>query len=304
MTSLQSAQIEYAAGGMRGSRIAAGIMRLLDWNLTPEGLVGWIEAALDMGVTTFDHADIYGGYRVEEEFGKALALKPSLRERMQIVTKCGIHLVNPRRPQNRKHYYETTRAHIVWSAENSLRMLNTDTLDLLLIHRPDPLMDADEVAAAFDQLKGKVRHFGVSNFTPSQFDLLQSRLDFPLTTNQIEFSPLNVAPALDGTLDQMQRLRRLPQSWSPVGGRSFFKLETEQSRRVMDVLTRIGANHGGAGVDQVALAFVLAHPARPVAVIGTGKLDRVQAAVEAESLTLDRQEWFEIWEASLGHEVP
>jgi predicted oxidoreductase len=159
---------------MNLSPIVAGVWRLLEWKLDTPGLVRWIEQALDLGITSFDHADVYGGYRVEAAFGEALAAAPALRQRLQIVTKCGIKLLSPARPSHAVKHYDTSRAHITASVENSLRALRTDRIDLLLIHRPDALMDADEVAQTFAQLRaaGKVLHFGVSNHTPSQFALL------------------------------------------------------------------------------------------------------------------------------------
>ncbi len=204
------------------SRIVAGAWRMGDWNWTPQERLRWIEQCLEMGVTTFDHADIYGGYTVEQLFGEALALAPSLREKMQLVSKCGICLTVPSRPQHRVKHYNTSASHIISSAENSLRVLGTDRLELLLIHRPDALMDADAVAEAFThlQLMGKVQHFGVSNFSPAQFELLQSR--FPLVTNQVELHPLHLAPLHDGTLDQCQQRRIQPMIWSPLAGGRLF----------------------------------------------------------------------------------
>lgn len=303
---MQSARVEYIKGGFTGSRTVAGFMRLREWGLAPEGVVRWIESALEMGVTTFDHADIYGGYTCEGEFGKALSLSPKLRDRIEIVTKCGIQLVTPNRPDTYVHHYNTTREHIVWSVNNSLKELQTDRIDLLLIHRPDPLMDADAVADALHEVlrAGKVLHVGVSNFTPFQFDLLQSRLNFPLETNQIELSPVHLDPLHDGTLDQLQRLRIKPQIWSPVGGGGFMRGEDVQARRLLETMGRIAQAHGGAGIDQIALAFVMAHPTTPIPVVGTGKLERLRAAVHAETIHLERQEWFAIWQASNGYEVP
>lgn len=205
-------QTNLAKGGPRCSRLVAGLWRLASWGLRDAELLDLIHACLDLGITTFDHADIYGGYTNEELFGRALALEPALRERMQLVTKCGIKLVSAHRPAHTFHCYDTSQAHIVASVENSLRLLGTDCLDLLLIHRPDPLLDADEMAEAFAALRqaGKVLHFGVSNFTPWQFDLLASRLDFPLVTNQVEVSVLHLETLHDGTLDQCQRLGIAP----------------------------------------------------------------------------------------------
>lgn len=298
-------KIAFMQDTLEVSRVIAGIMRLMEWNLSTEELLNWIETVMDMGITTFDHADIYGGYHCEGEFGKALALKPSLRQQMQIVTKCGIMLVKPNRPQNTIHHYDTSYDHIIASAENSLRELQTDYLDLLLIHRPDPLMDADEVARALDALRqaGKVRYCGVSNFMPWQFNLLQSRLSFPLITNQIELSPLYLAPLHDGTLDQCQQLGIVPMIWSPVGGGSLFDPQDSRTARVHEALKALAETHN-AGIDQVALAWVMMHPTHPAPVIGTGKLERVQAAADAVNVRLTRQEWFTVWEASNGHEVP
>jgi predicted oxidoreductase len=298
-------RIQLTDSGPTFSRIVAGIMRLREWGLDTAGLLDFIHQCLDLGVTTFDHADIYGSYEVEELFGLALATEPSLRGRLELVTKTGIQLVSSNRPQTRVHHYDTSRDHIIASAERSLRNLHTDILDLLLIHRPDPLMDADEVAEALTALlaAGKVRHVGVSNFTSRQFELLQSRLDAPLVTNQIELSVLYLAPLHDGTLDLLQQRRVPPMVWSPVAGGRLFDPSDERARRVRATLEAIGGDIG-ASVDQVALAWLLRHPARVLPVMGTGKIERLGEAVAAETLLLDRQQWFAVWEASAGHEVP
>ncbi len=298
-------RIQLTEGGPIFSRIVAGIMRLREWDMDTSALVNFIYQCLDLGITTFDHADIYGSYRVEELFGKALAAEPSLRGRIELVTKCGIQLLSPNRPDTRVKHYDTSREHIIASAERSLRNFRTDVVDLLLIHRPDPLMDADEVAAALDELRaaGKIRHAGVSNFTPRQFELLQSRLDFPLVTNQIELSVLHLDPLHDGTLDQLQQWRVPPMAWSPVAGGRLFDPANERARRVRGALAAVGQELG-ASVDQVALAWLLRHPARVLPVMGTGKIERLREAAAAENVMLDRQQWFAIWEASAGHEVP
>lgn len=295
-----------APDSLHFSRLVVGLMRLLEWRYTPQELLDWIEAVMDMGITTFDHADIYGGYQCEAAFGEALRLRPALRQRMQLVTKCGIMLLAEARPQTRVHHYDTTRAHIIASAEQSLRNLHTDVIDLLLIHRPDPLMDADEVADALTTLRdaGKVRYVGVSNFTPWQLDLLQSRLAFPLVNNQVEFSPVHMEPMHDGTFDQCQRHRIAPMVWSPLGGGGLLRGDSERDRRVLRALEAVGQALGGVPADQVALAWVMQHPVRPIPVLGTGRLERIRSAAQAEHVTLDRQMWFAIWEASAGHEVP
>ena len=189
------------------SPVIAGVWRMASWEWSVAERVRWIEQCLEAGVTTFDHADIYGGYSVEALFGEALAAAPELKARVKLVTKCGIHLLNPSRPDTWIKHYDSSGRHIVASVERSLKNLGVDQLDLLLLHRPDSLMDVDEVAQAFDALRaaGKVAAFGVSNFTPSQFALLYSQT--PLVTNQIEWHPLHLAPLFDGTLDQAQQLR-------------------------------------------------------------------------------------------------
>jgi predicted oxidoreductase len=300
------AAIDLAPGGPRFSRLALGLWRLASWNLADGELLALVQASLDLGITTFDHADIYGDYTCESLFGRALALQPALRARMQIVTKCGIALLSENRPEHTFHHYDTSRAHIVASVENSLRMLRTDYLDLLLIHRPDPLMDAEEIAAAFAALKesGKVLYFGVSNFMPWDFDLLASCLDFPLVTNQVEISVLHMDTLHDGTLDQCQRLGIAPMAWSPLGGGRLFDAEDEQAIRVRQALSAVGQELGGASPEQVALAWLLRHPARIVPVLGTGKVERIRSAAAAETLHLSRPQWFRVWTASMGEEVP
>lgn len=299
-------QIDLTKGGPRFSRIALGFWRLAGWGLSDAELLDLVRFSLDLGITTFDHADIYGDYTCEGLFGRALTLEPGLRASMQLVTKCGIKLVSPKRPQNTIKHYDTSSAHIVASAENSLRVLGTDYIDLLLIHRLDVLMDPDEVAEAFVTLRqsGKVLHFGVSNFTPSQFDLLASRLDFPLVTNQIELSVLSLELLHDGTVDQCLQRRIAPMAWSPLGGGRLFHDNDERTVRVRDALDAVGSELGGASTDQVALAWVLTHPARFIPVLGSGKVERIQSGAEADALRLSREQWFAIWSASTGIPVP
>ena len=299
-------QIDMAKGGPQVSHLALGFWRLAEWGMSDAELLDLIRASLDLGITTFDHADIYGDHACQELFGRALALEPALRKRMQLVTKCGIMLVSPNHPQHTVKHYDTSRAHIITSAEESLQVLGTDFIDLLLIHRPDLLMDPDEVAEAFAALRqsGKVLHFGVSNFTPSQFDLLASRLDFPLVTNQIEVSVLSLDLLHDGTVDQCLQRGIAPMVWSPLAGGRIFYEDSEQAARVRQALQAVGQELGGASLDQVALAWVLTHPARFVPVLGSGKIERIQSAAGAEALRLSREQWFAIWSASTGTPVP
>ncbi|WP_213703990.1 aldo/keto reductase, partial [Klebsiella aerogenes] len=259
-------RIAMAPQGPEFSRFVMGYWRLMDWKMSTDALVGFIEQHLDLGVTTVDHADIYGDYQCEAAFGEALKRAPHLRKRMEIVSKCGI--ATKARAENTIGHYITDRDHIILSAEQSLRNLATDHLDLLLIHRPDPLMDADEVAEAFLALhhSGKVRHFGVSNFTPAQFTLLQSRLPFTLATNQVELSPAHQPLLLDGTLDQLQQLRIRPMAWSCLGGGRLFNDESFQPLR--DELAQIAQELNAESIEQVVYAWVLRLPSKPLPIIG------------------------------------
>lgn len=303
---MQSSRIHLCAQGPELSRFVMGYWRLADWPLRGPALLDFIKRGLDLGLTAIDHADIYGDYRCEEIFGQALRLEPALRQHLELITKCGICLCSPARPAHRVKHYDTSREHIVRQAERSLHNLGTDYLDLLLIHRPDPLMHADEVAEAFILLRrqGKVRHVGVSNFLPHQFELLQSRLDIPLVTNQVEISPLHLQPLHDGTLDLCQQRRIAPMAWSCLGGGRLMTGEDPKAQRLRHVLGEIGAELGGASIDRVALAWLLQLPSRPVPVLGTGRIERIESAIGAEQIHLDRQQWFRILEASAGHEVP
>lgn len=298
--------IPLTPGGPSVSHLIWGLWRLAEWKLSASDLLRQIHRCIDLGITTVDHADIYGEYECEHLFGMALSLEPSLRDQLQIVTKCGIKLPSPNRPHHATHHYDTSVSHIISSAENSLRALQTDRIDVLLIHRPDPMMNADEIAEAFTSLRssGKVRHFGVSNFLPLQVDLLASRLDFPLVTNQVECSVLNFGVMHDGTLDHAQQYRYVPMAWSPFAGGQLFRGMDERNVRVRNALEKVGAMHDGAPIDQISLAWLLSHPSSLLPVIGTGNEQRIRSAVQAATLKLTREQWFMIWTASMGSSVP
>ncbi len=292
--------------GPRVSRIVHGLWRLAGWGLDRKGIGDLIHGCLEQGITTFDHADIYGEYTCENLFGEALAESRVDRAAIQLVTKCGIKLVSARRPSQRIKSYDTGRAHIVASVENSLKCLRTDYIDLLLIHRPNPLIDPREVNEAFVSLKesGKVRHFGVSNFLPSQFESLASKLDVPLVTNQIEYSVMNLGAHVDGSIDLCQKLDIRPMAWSPLGGGRLFAGESGQAQGLRGTLARIGREVGGASIDQIAIAWVLKHPVQFVPVLGTGSMDRIRSAAAALEIDLSTEQWFEIRRASLDQDVP
>ncbi len=301
---MKSTRIQLAENAPNCSKTVAGLMRLNEWGMDKQELVSWIEACLEIGITTFDHADIYGLYTVEEAFGRALAAIGK-REDIQLVTKCGIQLISENRPDTRVKHYDTSANHILKSVERSLLHFNTDYLDLLLIHRPDPLMDADEVSLTLTELveSGKVLAVGASNFKPMQFNLLQSRMDVPLVTNQIQFSASHTEPLYDGTLDQCQIFGFSPMIWSPLDGGSIFNPFDDRSHRLHDEMTRIGEEID-ASLDQVALAWLHKHPTRPLLVLGTHKIERLKSAVQAESVSLNRQQWFRILQASHDQPVP
>lgn len=287
--------------------LVLGFWRLLDWKVTPEQSLQFLEQAIAAGVTHTDHADIYGEYGCEREFGKVLALKPSIRDEIKIITKCGIKPAFPSLGlAGKANHYDSSAEHIIASAQQSLKHFNTDRLDVLLIHRPDYLMHADEVANAFNTLKqnGDVLDFGVSNFTPSQLSLLQSRLDFELITNQVEFSPYEMKALDDGTLDQCQLLDIKPMCWSPLAGGMLFDEKNEKAIRLRHVLEQVGREIGANSIDQVVYAWLLMHPSSPSVVLGTGNIERVKSAVAAKQLKLSREQWYRIWQGSTGHSVP
>jgi predicted oxidoreductase len=264
-----------------------------------------IEECLAMGVTTFDHADIYGDYTTEEEFGNALKENPSLRQQMQIITKCGIRRLTPNRPEHKFNYYDTRKHHIITSVENSLKNFHTDYIDILLIHRPDPLMHPAEIAEAFEALKedGKVLHFGVSNFTISQTAMMHSQ--FEVEFNQVEISILKMELMHSGELDQCIELGITPMAWSPLGGGNIFAHATEDERilRIVSAAAILAEKHA-VGPDQILLNWLLMHPSGIIPVLGTSKIERVQKALEATQIKMSREEWFMLWRAGTGHEVP
>lgn len=287
------------------SRIAHGHWRMLDWKLTKKEVSNLIQACLDLGITTVDHADIYGNYDCEKYFGDVLSLKPSLRKELQIITKCGIKLISQNRPKHKIKHYDTSKEHIINSVENSLKNLQTDYIDILLIHRPSPLMNPQEIADAFNTLKkqGKVLNFGVSNFKPSQFSMLNSYLDFPLVTNQIEISPMCLEHFELGTIEQCQEYRIPPMAWSPLSGGKFFTCQQKRTTRICQTLEKLKEELNFDTIEQVIYSWLLTHPAKIVPIVGSGNINRIKHAVEALKTPLSAQQWFEIWQSSIGKDV-
>ncbi|WP_457580378.1 aldo/keto reductase [Ensifer canadensis] len=290
------------AGGVELSRIVYGMWRLGDDQDTSFAHIrSKIDACLDQGVTTMDHADIYGGYAVEELFGNALR-GTGLRQRIEIVTKCGIVYPAGRHSAAKVKHYDTSAGHITASVDESLRLMGTDYIDLLLIHRPDPFMDHVETGAALDALikAGKIRSVGVSNFRPWDQSLLQSAMSTRLAINQIELSLLATGPFTNGDIAYLQQMSIPAMAWSPLAGG---RLMTENNSVLAEKLDHLGAE---VGVDRaaVATAWLLAHPARILPVLGTNSVERIRRFSEALSVWIDRQTWFDLYAAATGNDVP
>ncbi len=292
------------ASDLKLSQIILGFWRLQP--IIASELVSLIKFAIDLGLTSIDEADIYGGYKSQQYFGEALKKEPSLRSKIEIISKTGIVLSSSGLSKSGIGYYDTSEAHIMQSVEQTLTDLNTDYLDLLLIHRPDPLMNPETIDAAFQKLKkaGKVTNFGVSNFTASQFEMLQNNMETALITNQIEFSVLHTSPIYDGTLDNALMHQIKPMIWSPLAGGAIFTKENEQVHEVRKVMQQISGELGGIPLDQLALAWILKHPSNALPVIGTFKKERIQSAVDALKVELTAEQWFRILVASQGKPMP
>lgn len=259
-----------------------------------------IEFCVENGNATFDHADIYGDYSTEAEFGKALEQSSVRRDQIELITKCGIQYDGKTRNNAIKHY-DYSKEYIIWSAENSLKNLQTDYINTFLLHRPSPLMHPDEITEAISTLQqsGKIRTFGVSNFTPSQISMLASRIE--VEVNQIEFSLAQHSAMYDGTLDQVIQKGIQAMSWSPLG--SVFKSEDEQTARIHEVSDVLSEKYN-APKDVILLAWILKHPARVSPVIGTTNPERIKNANRALTLEMELEDWFDLLKASQGHEVP
>ncbi|MEP3303059.1 MAG: aldo/keto reductase [Roseibium sp.] len=284
------------------SRLVYGMWRIGDdVDTSPAHVEAKIQSCLDQGITSFDQADIYGGYQAEAILGAALKANPSLRGKMEIITKCDIVAPMGRYASAKVKHYDTSRAHIEKSVEMSLKDMAIEHIDLLLIHRPDPLMDHHETGQTLDALvkSGKVGSVGVSNFRPWDWELLQSAMNTPLVTNQIEISLGEISPFTNGDLAFHQRLGTKLMAWSPLGGGTLIKDEGALGT-VMDEL----AADFGVGRSAVAVAFLLAHPARLIPVMGTNNLDRIGRISDALKVKLDRESWYRLYEAALGTEVP
>jgi predicted oxidoreductase len=284
------------------SKIIAGTMTWGIWGkkLDKNQMIDLMNSCIEIGITTFDHADIYGGYTTEADFGNAFGESQIKREDIQLISKCGIQL--PISNRNTKiHHYNYSSSHIIWSAENSLKNLKTDYLDLFLLHRPSPLMQADEIAEAIEKLKteGKILDFGVSNFTPSQMDLIQTKTK--INYNQIKFSITHLEPMLDGSLDYMQLNKIQPMCWSPMG--SVFKKVDDKSIRIKKLAEQLSIKYN-VEIDVLLLAWILKHPAGILPVFGTADKTRITNLMKATEVQMELENWFAFWTASTGNPIP
>lgn len=269
-------------------------------NLNTNEIIERLHVCLENHITTFDHADIYGGYTTEESFGKAFAESRIERDQIELISKCGIKYVTENRNYGIKHY-DYSAEYIIWCVENSLKNLKTDYLDVLLLHRPSPLMQTDEIAKAVDHLKnqGKLRSFGVSNFTASQTELIQQKIKVDF--NQIQFSATHLEAMTDGVLDYMQLHHISPMAWNPLG--SVFREKNVQTNRLTLLLEKLSQKYS-VEPDVLLLAWILKHPSGILPVIGTTSPKRIKNAALASSLNLELEDWFSLWVESMGTKVP
>ena len=284
------------------SPIVAGTMSwgIWDKNLNQKEMENMIHICLENKITTFDHADIYGSYTTEAAFGKAFASSKIIKKKMQLISKCGIQLVSENRTNTIKHY-NYSKDYIIWSVENSLKNLQTDFLDVLLLHRPSPLMHADEIAEAVLKLKteGKIIDFGLSNFTSSQTELIRQKTE--IRYNQVQFSATHHEAMLDGSFDYMQIHNIRPMSWNPLG--TVFREDIEQTRRLKRILVKLVEKYH-VGSDTILLSWILRHPAKVIPIAGTVNVARIQSLMKAVDLQLEKEDWFAIWVESTGKDVP
>jgi predicted oxidoreductase len=284
------------------SPVIAGTMNWGIWDkkLNTHEMANLINVCCENQITTFDHADIYGNYTTEADFGKAFTASKIDREKIQLISKCGIQHVYGGRRNTIKHY-DYSKKYIIWSVENSLKHLATDYLDVFLLHRPSPLMVADEIAEAVTQLQseGKIKDFGVSNFTASQMSLIGQKT--AINYNQVQFSATHFEAMVDGTFDYMQEHQIIPMAWNPLG--TVFREDTEQTRRLKTLFAKLVTKYH-YGADVILLAWIMQHPSGAIPVAGTVNVARIQQLIKAKELVLDREDWFAIWTVSMGHKVP
>jgi len=283
------------------SPIISGTMNwgIWDKNLSTKEMENLIQICIENKITTFDQADIYGNYTTEADFGKAFQSSKIPREKFQLITKCGIQMMAESRSNKIKHY-DYSKEYIIWSVEESLKKLKTDYVDVFLLHRPSPLMQADEIAEAVGKLKseGKIIDFGLSNFTSSQTELIRQKTE--VSFNQVQFSATHFEPMIDGSLDYMQTHGIRPMSWNPLG--TVFREDTKKTRRLKKLLSTLVEKYS-LGSDTLLLSWILKHPAKVIPIAGTVNVARIQSLMKAVELELDKEDWFAIWTESMGNDV-
>lgn len=282
----------------------AGCMRWGKWgaNFNTYDYRQMIDQCLSIGVNSFDHADIYGDYTTEEEFGEALKEDKTLRPQMKLITKCGIQMVTENRPDHAIKSYNTSKKHIIRSAEQSLKNFGTDYLDVLLIHRPDPLLHPEDVAEAIQtlQIQGKVRSFGVSNFLPHQVNMLKKWV--PIAYNQIEVSIICTSPFTNGILDNCIENDIVPMAWAPLGG-GLLTDDLHPHFRSISHAAHLLSEKYAMGLNEMLIAWLNTHPAGILPVIGTTKAERLEQAKKAASIKLTREDWFFLMKAATGEDL-
>ncbi len=285
------------------SRIVQGLWRLTSWNMSSQEIVDFVYQCIDLGVTSFDTAEIYGNYEAERVFGEALKLDPSLRSKIEIITKTGINMKSVKRDYRIGHY-DTTYNKIIASCKKSIELMNCEYLDVYLIHREDPLIDHKEVARALDDLKsmGLIKSYGVSNFDPFKFEALQHFTNNQLVTNQIEISPLCFEHFNSGMMDVLQKHEVHPMIWSPLAGGEIFTSDDEKAVKVRNILKVIADRHQEE-MDTIVYAWLLKHPTKGLPISGSGKIERLKNAVRALDVELSLEEWYEIYTASQEQEL-
>lgn len=294
--------------GRSMSPVACGVWRWADAaDTSAKANLARIEACLAQGITTFDHADIYGDYRCEALFGQALALAPELKNQIQIVSKTGLMLRSQAWPDTRVKHYNTHADHVRASVERSLARLGVQALELLLIHRPNPLADVHALGACLDGLidSGKILGAGVSNFMPWDVDALQSAMRHRLQTNQIELSLLHTDPLTNGQIAHAQQHRMPVMAWSPLGGGQLHTQAHTAGSAAARLAPQLLQLAQAAGTDEsaVAAAWLLHHPARIIPVLGSTQPERIAQFAKAAQVPMAPQTWFELYELARGHRV-
>jgi len=286
------------------SQIIAGVIRWGSWGgkMSSTKMASMIDQCMEIGVTTFDHADVYGNYTTEREFGDALILSTIPRDMVQIITKCGIIKPCAEKPGFQISHYNTSKRHILESVDQSLENFNTEYIDMCMINRPSPILQYEEIGEAFHILKeaGKVREFGVVNFSPAQITAL--RKYYPISGHQSELSLTHLSPFFDGTIDSCVTYDMLPMSWSPIGGGSIYT-NTKDGAKLESRLLKLADKYGWS-LTEMALLFLMHHPSKIRPIINQPKMDKIKEAVEMQDQILSNEQWYEILIASQGHELP